>query len=65
MTIGHHQAPNVGLLENESGYYLLCLIPKEWEIDGIHDKLRQVCSSLEDSKVWGYIIRRIEFDDHT
>ncbi|KAJ9233445.1 hypothetical protein DTO169E5_7035 [Paecilomyces variotii] len=65
MTIGHHQAPNVGLLENESGYYLLCLIPKEWEIDGIHNKLRQVCSSLEFSKVWGYIIRRIEFDDHT
>jgi hypothetical protein len=49
-------------LEKEKGYYLLCWVPKQWEVEGIRDQLLRVCSNLHDSHVC--IVGRVDFDKY-
>lgn len=65
VSISYRKLVDVDLLENESGCYLLGLVPKGWSIEAVCGKLLQVCSSLKFTNSWGYIIRRIEFDNYS
>ncbi|KAL1878456.1 hypothetical protein Plec18167_004528 [Paecilomyces lecythidis] len=64
ISIGHRQLVDAEPFETEKGYYLLCLVPKEWSIEVAGDKLLRLCSSLQSEDSWGCIVGRQKFDNY-
>jgi hypothetical protein len=63
VSMGQRLLTDAGCLDEERGFFLLCLVPREWPVDGLCDQLLRVCTSIT-SQNPGHIISQAKFYEY-
>lgn len=63
VSFGQRLLTDTGRLDEERVFFLLCLVPREWRVDGLCDQLLRVCTSMT-SQSPGHIISQANLYEH-
>lgn len=61
VSISHRLLTDAEHLTEARGCFLLCLIPRKWGVEGVHDQLLRVCTLLMLHSGSGHIISQVNF----